>query len=206
MGAHRQAYREVVLLGILVLALSACSAGGAEAPLNDVDAPEDTVAPTDEVLVLTFRTPADCTDILPASALQDLASEGIELVRGPGSPSSESVYVEGQTPEELLGGLSCFFSAPDEDAGGAQILLSIAGVSSDSRPGVINGLVGQGLNTVQTNDGALTYWKWGDEVGAAEHNALYDDSWYSAIVQPGGRAAYDQGLALVSSMRSHTTE
>jgi hypothetical protein len=52
----------------------------------------------------------------------------------------------------------------------------------------------------------LTYWIWGDEVIVpALHNTLYQDSWYSALLQPGGRAAYDKGVALVEGMRQQTT-
>lgn len=204
MAAYRQAYREAFLAGILVFTLGAC------AP-TDVDDVEDATvtddeATVEEAVVLSFSQPSDCTELLPASALGDLEAMGIELVRGPGSPSAEPIFIEGQTPEELVGGLSCFFTVPDEEEGGQQILLSVAGVSPESRPGVINDLLKQELNVGQSPDGALTYWKWGDEVGAAEHNALYDDSWYSAILQPGGRQAYDKGVALVASMRSHTTQ
>ena len=46
----------------------------------------------------------------------------------------------------------------------------------------------------------------GDEVIVpALHNTLYQDSWYSALLQPGGRAAYDKGVALVEGMRQQTT-
>jgi hypothetical protein len=39
----------------------------------------------------------------------------------------------------------------------------------------------------------------------ALHNHLYNDSWYSALLQPGGRAAYDKGVALLEGMRQQTT-
>lgn len=206
MGAHRQAYRDVFLVGILLLTLGACAPTVDDEPAEALDAPDESQAAAEEVVVLSFRQPTDCTDLLPDSALAELAALGIELVRGPGSASAEPIYIEGQTPEELVGGLSCFFSVPSEEDGGLQILLSVAGVSTESRPDVISKLLDQELNVGQSNDGALTYWKWGDDVGAAEHNALYSDSWYSAIFQPGGRAAYDQGVGLVSSMRAHTTQ
>jgi hypothetical protein len=206
MGAHRQAYREVFLLGVVLMSLVACSAGSPDDGGGDSEVPEENSSGVEETVALTFRAPANCTDLLPDSALEQLNAAGIDLVRGPGSASSEPVFIEGQTPEELVGGLSCLFTVPNEDEGGPQILLSVAAVSPDARPGVINGLLDQELNVGQSNDGALTYWKWGDEVGAAEHNALYQDSWYSAILQPGGRSAYDQGVDLVSAMRSHTTE
>ncbi len=42
---------------------------------------------------------------------------------------------------------------------------------------MIDDLLAQQLNVGQTADGALTYWKWGDEVIVpAIHNSLYADS------------------------------
>lgn len=205
MGAHRQAYRGALLIGLVSLTVAGCSVFDAEDTSEEAEVSEETPAAPEEPTVLTFIRPSDCTDLLPDQALGELEASGIELVRGPGSPSSDPIYIEGQTPEELVGGLSCFFSVPGEEDSGVQILLSVAAVSTESRPGIINELIGQELNVGQTNQGALTYWKWGDEVGAAEHNELHTDAWYSVIVQPGGRPAYDQGVALVASMRSHTT-
>jgi hypothetical protein len=205
MGAQKNGYHQALLVGILVLTLGACGASDDDLEAS-TDAIDDGAAATDEVVVLNFTRPSDCNDLLPAPALEALEAEGLELIRGPGSPSAEPIYSEGQTPEELVGGLSCFFGVPGEDDSGLQILLSVAAVTDDARPGVIDHLLGQELNIGNTNDGALTYWKWGDEVGAAEHNTLYQDSWYSAILQPGGRPAYDQGVGLVASMRTHTTQ
>lgn len=205
MKAHRGAYREALLVGFLVLTLGAC-ASAEDAASDETDTLGDEQAIVDEVVVLTFTPPADCTDLLPAGALAELDEAGLELIRGPGSPSAEPIYIEGQTPEELIGGLSCFFGVPGEDDSGLQVLLSVAAVTPEARPGVIEHLLGQELNIGNTNDGALTYWKWGDEVGAAEHNTLHQDSWYSAILQPGGRPAYDKGVGLVASMRAHTTQ
>jgi hypothetical protein len=135
-----------------------------------------------------------------------LAQEGIELVQGPGSPSAEPIFVEGQTPEELVGGLSCLYSVPGQEDTGVYIILSVAPVTEDVRPGIITDLLAQKLNVGQSPDGALTYWIWGDDVIVpALHNALYQDSWYSALLQPGGRPAYDKGVSLVQSMRTQTT-
>jgi hypothetical protein len=205
MGAQRRAYREAILVGFLVLTLGACAASDDDLEASS-EAIDDGASAADEVVVLTFTQPSDCNDVLPAPALEALNAAGLQLIRGPGSPSAEPIYIEGETPEELVGGLSCFFGVPGEDDSGLQILLSVAAVTTDARPGVIDHLLGQELNIGNTNDGALTYWKWGDEVGAAEHNTLYEDSWYSAILQPGGRSAYDQGVGLVASMRTHTTQ
>lgn len=191
---------------LVTLLLSSCSAES----IDDVDeAPEvsdETSAEGQTAAALSFQAPADCTELLPESALTGLEASGVELVRGPGSASEEGIYPEGQTPEELVGGLSCLFAPPGDDESGVTIILSAAAIDVALRPGIINEFIQEGLNAGLTADGAgLTYWRWGDDVNVtALHNALYEDSWYSALIQPGGRSAYDQGVALVEAMRQHT--
>jgi len=204
MRLHCGGYRAVALSGFLVFSLSACGTGSGD---DADDAVIDEVAAEVEVVELTFTPPADCTALLPDSAVASLAAEGVELVKGPGSPSTEPIFVESKTPEEQVGGISCLYSVPGDEETGVYIILSVAPVSADARPGVINDLLAQNLNVGQSTDGALTYWIWGDEVIVpALHNNLYDDSWYSALLQPGGRAAYDKGVALVEGMRQQTTQ
>jgi hypothetical protein len=207
MGPHVRAYRDAVLIGFLVVTLAACSGETDSGTLDEADTVDEVVANPTDAITLTFRQPSDCTGLLPNSDLQTLAEQGIALVRGPGSNSAEPIFVEGQTPEELVGGISCLYSVPEEEDSGIYIILSVAPIDQAVRPGVINDLLGQNLNVGQSPDGALTYWIWGDDVIVpALHNALYEDSWYSALLQPGGRNAYDQGVALVQSMRTQTTE
>lgn len=191
---------------VSALSLAGCSPEE-EVVEEPVEETEETEAPVDPAS-LRFVPPADCTTLLPESAVADLESRGIQLVRGPGSPSAEAIYVEGQTPEELVGGLSCLFAVPGEEDTGITIILSAAAVDQSMRPAVIDAFLDEGLNVGQTNDGqGLTYWRWGDDVNVtALHNALYQDSWYSALIQPGGRSAYDQGVVLVDQMRSHTAQ
>lgn len=195
-----------VSLALISLVLSSCTMGTEEVvdePAETVEevAPEET-APAD----LRFVAPANCTELLPDQALASLEASGVSLVRGPGSPSEEGIYPEGQTPEELIGGLSCLFAVPGEEDSGLTIILSAAAVDPSVRPQIIDDFITEGLNTGLTADGSgLTYWRWGDDVNVtALHNALYQDSWYSALIQPGGRSAYDQGVALVDAMRQHT--
>jgi hypothetical protein len=195
----------LITIGLLVT-LVGCSAGPELDVGTEDDQVEESVSTTPDVTPIVFTQPSSCTEILPASAISTLAADGIELTQGPGSPSTEPIFVEGQTPEELVGGISCLFSIPGDEESGLYILLSVAPVDPALRPGIISDLLGQNLNVGQTPDGALTYWIWGDDIIVpALHNSLYEDSWYSALMQPGGRAAYDQGVALVSQMRQETT-
>ncbi len=61
---------------------------------------------------LTYSRPSDCTALLNDAGAALLEAQGVELIAGPGSPSNDPIYVEGQTPEELVGGLSCLFAIP----------------------------------------------------------------------------------------------
>lgn len=193
-------------LATLVFLLTACSSPGETIVAEEVEPIEDTLeeeAPAE----LSYSAPADCTTLLNDAGLTLLSAQGIELTAGPGSPSNDPIYVEGQTPEELVGGLSCLYAIPGEVDTGINIILGTAAVDTAIRPTVIDDLLAQQLNVGQTADGALTYWKWGDEVIVpAIHNALYADSWYSALIQPGGRESYDLGVALVEVMRTTTTQ
>ena len=190
----------------LALLLAACSTASDTIVTQDVVLDEEVVE-EEAPATVTFSRPADCTSVLTDQGLALLTPRGIELIAGPGSPSNDPIYVEGQTPEELVGGLSCLFAVPGEADTGINILLGTASLDTAIRPAVIEDLLAQQLNVGQTNDGALTYWKWGDEVIVpAIHNSLYGDSWYSALVQPGGRESYDLGVALVQEMRTRTTQ
>ena len=190
----------------LVFLLAACSTASDTLVTEEVVTVEETVE-EEAPVELTYSRPSDCTALLNDAGAALLEAQGVELIAGPGSPSNDPIYVEGQTPEELVGGLSCLYAIPGEVDTGINIILGTALVDDAIRPTVIDDLLAQQLNVGQTADGALTYWKWGDEVIVpAIHNSLYADSWYSALIQPGGRESYDLGVALVQAMRTTTTE
>lgn len=200
------AQRAGVALGAL-LVLASC-APAQELTLEQTPVEEEITAADAPPAPLIFRAPTDCSSVLLPEQSDELEADGIELIRGPGSPLNEPVYVDGQSPEEAVGGISCLFGVPSDEESSISIVLSVAPVSSADRATIIDDLLAQNLNVGQTNDGkGLTYWIWGDEtVVSALHNELYEDSWYSALVQPGGRPSYDQAVALVTSMRQATTE
>lgn len=190
----------------LVFFLAACSTASDTLVTEEVVTVEETVE-EEAPVELTYSRPSDCTALLNDAGAALLEAQGVELIAGPGSPSNDPIYVEGQTPEELVGGLSCLYAIPGEVDTGINIILGTALVDDAIRPTVIDDLLAQQLNVGQTADGALTYWKWGDEVIVpAIHNSLYADSWYSALIQPGGRESYDLGVALVQEMRATTTQ
>lgn len=200
------AQRAGVALGAL-LVLAGC-APAQELTLEQTPVEEEITAVDAPPAPLLFTAPRDCSTLLLPEQIDQLGTEGIELLRGPGSPGNEPVYVDGQSPEEAVGGISCLFGLPLEEESSVSIVLSVAPVAPAERGDIIADLLAQNLNVGQTTDGkGLTYWIWGDEtVVSALHNELYEDSWYSALVQPGGRPSYDQAVTLVASMRQATTE
>ena len=190
----------------LVFVLAACSTASDTLVTEEIVTVEETIE-EEAPVELTYSRPSDCTALLNDAGAALLEAQGVELIAGPGSPSNDPIYVEGQTPEELVGGLSCLYAIPGEVDTGINIILGTALMDDAIRPTVIDDLLAQQLNVGQTADGALTYWKWGDEVIVpAIHNSLYADSWYSALIQPGGRESYDLGVALVQEMRTTTTQ
>jgi len=203
-STHKQ--QSSLALLALVFLLSACGTASDTIVTEEVDA-ADEVVEEETPVELSYSRPSDCSTLIGEAGLSLLSPRGIELIAGPGSLSNDPIYVEGQTPEELVGGLSCLYAVPGEVDTGINIILGTASVDAAIRPTVIDDLLSQQLNVGQTADGALTYWKWGDEVIVpAIHNSLYTDSWYSALIQPGGRESYDLGVALVQAMRTQTTQ
>ena len=196
---------------LVLVTLSACSPTQELTLETELAIPEEIAVETEiTTAAITFIQPTDCTQLLPATSVAELTDEGMVLLRGLGSGNPEPIFVEGQTPEELVGGISCLYGPPSGDdpeaESSASIIVSVAPVDEAVRPQIINDLVSQKLNIGQTNDGAATYWIWGDDANVpALHNTLYQDSWYSALIQPGGRSGYEKGAALVVAMRSNTS-
>jgi len=151
-----------ILGASLLLGISGCAASTELTLETTTSSSEDPVVEEAAPETISFLAPTNCTELLPADSVALLEAEGIVLLRGPGSPSSEPIFVEGQTPEELVGGLSCLYGLPEqadaETENDLSIIVSVAPVNVDMRPGIINDLLAQNLNVGQTTDGALTYW------------------------------------------------
>ncbi len=148
-----------------------------------------------------FFLPTTCVDILSPEVYLELTEEPVVLLRGPGSGSPEPVYPDG-SPQEELGGISCYFGDVDETM---TYTLSIAPVEQENREGIIAGLLEQKFNVDQTPTGALIYFIQGDEFSTpATYNTLHQDAWYEVLVSPGGRLSYEQAEKLTRAMREHT--
>lgn len=197
---HQFARLGAPLLALMVIA-SGCAQGGtltaAEDEIEEVI--DEVVAPPEAPK--EFFLPTTCTDILPPGVYQELTEEAVTLLRGIGSGSPEPVYSDG-SPQEELGGISCYFGDIDETM---TYTLSIAPVTPANRAGVIDGMVEQKFNVDQTPSGALIYSIQGDEFSTpATFNTLHQNSWYEVLVSPGGPLAFEQAAALGQAMRDHT--
>lgn len=190
---------------LLVALLVGCQAADVADVPEEVETPQDEVDDGAQVPEdLEFVLPSSCQGILPEAQLDSLTAGDIDLLRGPGSGSTDTVYPEGPSPQEERGGISCLFGNTEETE---TFTLSVAPMTQTSRAEVIDGLLAQQLNPGQTSDGVLTYWIQGDgDTVPAIYNALYPDAWYEALIFPGGRLAYEESSSLVAQMRQHTTE
>ncbi len=185
----------------LVIALSACAAE--EEPMAEPELPEptpsalETEAPEEEP-ELTFTMPVDCTTILPQTRIDALAQQNLELLGGPGSVYGDDYFFD-PTPEQLVGGISCVYAEDGRDL--SSLLVSVAPISPATRAGVINDLAAQGLNEDTTDDGAVTYSQFGDEISVpAIYNVVRNNSWISVISAFGGQVFYDEAVIIANEV------
>ena len=203
MSPNHRARRVLSLVSLGIVLLAGCTMGSESDAVVEEDTTEEVDSVPEAPVELVFTLPTSCRDIVPQDAFDSLTSGDIGLLRGPGSGSVEGVYLEGQSPQEERGGISCLFGNADETI---TYTISVAPMTQATRAEVIDGLLAQKLNPGQTLDGGLTYWIQGDqETVPAIYNALYDDAWYEVLIFPGGRLAYEECESLVTMMRSHTT-
>lgn len=189
--------------GALALALAITLSGCAsESEPNVEESPdeavvEDTVEETPGVFVM----PTTCVDIVPPDVYERLTSNGLSLIRGPGSISPDPVYPDG-SPQEKLGGINCYFGDAEERQ---TFTLSVAPIQQSDRAGVIDELLAQRFNVGQTSGGALTYSLAGDDISTpATFNTLYPEAWYEVLIVPGGRLAFEEAAVLTQVMREHS--
>jgi hypothetical protein len=187
-------------LVVAALIVTGCATEAEEEP-DEVPETEEEAPPAPQEEPKEFFLPTTCVDILTPDVYSQLTEEPVVLLRGPGSGSPDPVYPDG-SPQEELGGISCYFGDADETR---TYTLSIAPVTQENRAGVIDGLLEQKFNVDQTASGALIYSIQGDEFSTpATYNTLHQDAWYEVLVSPGGRLSYEQAEKLARNMREHT--
>jgi hypothetical protein len=197
-GSQAVAHMGFPLL-VAVLVLSGCAQEIEEEPEDVPEAQEEPPPPPEAPK--EFFLPTTCNDILSPDVYLELTVDPVALLRGPGSGSPDPVYQD-PSPQEELGGISCFFGDTDETR---TYTLSIAPIVQENRAGVIAILLEQDLNVDQTASGALIYSIQGDDASTpATYNTLHPDGWYEVLVSPGGRLSYEQAEKLARAMREHT--
>jgi hypothetical protein len=167
-----------------------------EPPAEPTQTPTETSTPTPEptqtATARVFTMPDDCLGILPQSRQDSFASQGLELLGGPGGKFEQ--YYADPTPEEQVGGISCIWG--DEDVPESTVTISVAPLTDGTRAGVVDNLIAQGLNEAVLDDG-ISYAQLGDDNSApAVLNLVRDDSWVSVIQALGGEAFFDEAVEL----------
>jgi len=190
-----------LIVAVSTLILTGCASGDVEEPDDSPDSQEEEPPPPLPEAPKEFYLPTTCVDILPPEVYEQLTEEPVQLLRGPGSGSPDPVYADG-SPQEQLGGISCFFGDIDETM---TYTLSVAPVVQENRAGIIDEFRKQQFNVDQTPSGALIYFIQGDEASTpATYNTLHQDAWYEVLVSPGGRLSFEQAEKLARAMRDHT--
>lgn len=194
-----------IWVAALVTALAGCASPAAPEPAPvpitaspDPGAGEPTAsARPSPAATGVFRMPNSCTQMLPESRLEALSAEGYQLLGGPGGLYGDSYYAD-KTPQQELGGITCIWGSETEDL--SVLDLSVAPVTPATRAGIIERLIGQGLNETVLGE-AVVYGRFGDMAGAgAVVNAVRNDSWIGVISSFGGQEHYDLATAIATEM------
>lgn len=206
----RPAFRLVsaAAASVLLVALAACAPeepAPAEPVAEPTTAPEPTPEPSEPSAEpspepeLVFTQPADCTAILPDTRVGTLEAQGLTLLGGPGSLYGDE-YFGDQTPEQLIGGMSCVWGQEGVDL--STILFSVAPLNDVSRESTINDLVAQGYVPFEREDSSLAFGVLGEEgVGPAIYNLITDDAWFSVLNSLGGQTGFDESVLFTEEMR-----
>jgi hypothetical protein len=183
------------MAAVAIALLSGCAAAEektpevSQAPTDNSPAPEPTETPTDE----PFAMPSECAGILPTERIASFEAQGLILLGGPGGLYGED-YLLDPTPEEAAGGITCIWG--DELVPESTVTVSVAPLSAQTRSGIVEELITQGLNETQLED-AISYSRLGDEVSSpAIVNVLRHDSWISVIEALGGEAFLEEALTI----------
>lgn len=197
--------RSAVPVALLVLGLAGCAGGPAEegdahppATPEPTATQEPAAAPTPQGRP-RFTAPTACDAILAPGRLAGFADDGLELLGGPGGRYGTEYFAE-PTPEERVGGLTCVWG--DEARPGTTLTVSVAPLDVDTRRAVVDDLLAQGLNELQTGN-AISYGEVGDEVSApCVLNVIRTDSWISVIRALGGESSFMEATRIADEVAS----
>jgi hypothetical protein len=187
------------LLAIVMLTVAGCApiggSGVADPPAADSATGTPTPTPTSREPV--FRMPAACAGLLPEARLAQFETDGLTLLGGPGGVYGDD-YLADPTPEQRAGGITCIWG--DAATRMSAITISVAPLTSVTRPAVVTSLSGQGLNA-NVEGPVATFAILGDaDLRPAILNVLRADSWISVIMTVGGTGPFDQALDLADAV------
>lgn len=165
-------------------------------------APEPVVEPTTEPTVTeaTFTQPELCSELLAPAFAAEFEQKRYVLLGGPEGKYGED-YLDGPTPEESAGGISCFWGDDTTDV--SEIIISVAPLSPSNRARVVTGLEEDGLNE-STHENSVTFGRFGDDSGtsSALYNVLRTDSWISVLSVQGGQDVYNHLIEIADGTAS----
>ncbi|MFM6968382.1 MAG: hypothetical protein ACKOWN_05605 [Microbacteriaceae bacterium] len=184
-----------------VLLLSGCSLFDSPDPTETSAAPEPSATETAPSGPGTFAAPTDCTQISPDAGFDAYLSDSIVLLYGPGARYGEDAIQE-PTPEMSAGGISCYFGY-DTSTPEVYSVVSVVAITADTRGGIVEQLVQQGMNEGTSADGTPTYSILGDADAnvPAIYNEVDDSSWISVISVYGGETFFEQNVAIAGIVR-----
>lgn len=188
------------------LTISACVSSQATAPEDGSlvaeaptpTEPTPTTGPTQTAAANpVFEQPETCAELLPTTRVREFERRSLELLGGPGGAYGTD-YLADDTPEEQLGGISCFYGSEAIETD--SIVISVAPLAPSTRPDVMDELLGMGLN--ETQDGTvIRYQKTGDEqVAPSEFHAVRGTSWISVVTFPGGESAHTEAREIADEV------
>ena len=190
------------MAAVAIALLSGCAAGEpstpdpSRQPTDSSPEPEPTETTIDE----PFTMPTECAGILPPERISSFESQGLILLGGPGGLYGED-YLLDPTPEEAAGGITCIWG--DELVPESTVTVSVAPLSAQTRSGIVDELISQGLNETELED-AISYSRLGDEVSSpAIVNVLRTNSWISVIEALGGEAFLEEALTISDEVAAH---
>lgn len=197
----RRPFAAIAIAVPLLLLVAGCGPASEPVVAPTTAAPEPIDEPTTEPTVTraTFTQPRLCADILTPAAAADFERNGYVLLGGPEGKYGNH-YLDGPTPEETAGGISCFWG--DNTTEISDMVISVSPLSPSTRAGIVTELEAAGLNE-SVHETSTTFGRFGDNEGAtAIYNVLRVDSWISVISTSGGQEAYNYAVALADGVAS----
>jgi len=182
----------------LLLALAGCSNAEPE-PTATPDAPvpveTPTSTPTPEPRV--FSLPDSCNAIFPQSRVDSWESEGIVLLGGPDGKYGNA-YLNDKTPEERAGGISCIWGYEDSEV--SSYTVSVAPLTQETRPDIVESFTEQGLNEATDVSGTVFAVQGDTTLNPAVFNRLLGQGWVSVIATIGGPESYAESVAIADEV------